>query len=562
MGNTYPHKDKIKSYGARFNGKLKVWELPFSEKTWQDIKNLCESTGGGAIDNSASQQEHDSGPAFNFELDKKLKQPPKEVRKLSGEIPKNLDLKTADFALPSKLNIDKEGISVTQLMNLASQKITEAFPLPIWIVGEIQNIAKKGSSMYLSLADGVEGANDAATLTVSAVVWQSVLLSMVSKHGQKTIDDIFEDGIKIRLLCQVSLYKGRGQLSLSVKDVDPSYTKGDLALKREELIKELKLNGLYEANKRKYLTEFPFKVGLISAEGSRAESDFIHQLFSGKFPGEVLFIPTPMQGDRVPEHVSKAIDSLVGRNVDLIVLTRGGGSAADLRWFDAKEIAYAIAKSEIPVISAIGHHDDNTVAEEISFLRAKTPTAAAQQILDFFAETTERIEEMTGLLAANLDRTLTIYTEKQNNLSQKMLLSVEKRLSLESDRLNNLFYNLDRYVSNFAASLESKLNNFSHGLKASFSNAISTLETKAVKLKGSLDAAIDSRINREELILLGSNQKLSELNPTPWVKKGWTQIYSAKGKVLSIKDVKTDEVIKLRVIDGVIESQITRTEKR
>ena len=139
--------------------------------------------------------------------------------------------------------------------------------------------------------------------------------------------------MKIRALVSVSLYKNRGQISLTIKDIDPNFTKGELALKREELIKELKKEGLYDKNRTLNIAEFPFKVGLISAKGSRAESDFCHQLTSEGFSGEVLFRPTPMQGEGVPKQIVSAISELEKNNCDIIVITRGGGSAADLRWF-------------------------------------------------------------------------------------------------------------------------------------------------------------------------------------------------------------------------------------
>jgi exodeoxyribonuclease VII large subunit len=568
MGNTYPHKEEIKKFGARFNGQLKTWEITYTDENWQGVKSLCESLGGGAIE-PAEQSElgNSSEPSLPAAIVSKVSKSPTELKKLSGEIPKSFDIKSSEVSLPKKLEEltgGKDGMSVSQLMYLAAQKVTDAFPIPIWIIGEIQNLNIRGQSIYLSLADGIEGKNAAATTTVNAVIWQSSYQMLVSKHGDKTVKEIFEDGVKIRVLAQVSLYKNRGQLSVAIKDVDPSFTKGDLALKREELIKELKADGLFDSNKRLYLSEFPLKVGLISAEGSRAESDFMHQLTSGGFCGEIIYCPTPMQGDKVPIEIGKSVKKLDKLDCDVIVITRGGGSAADLRWFDAKEVCHAIAKSKTPVISAIGHHDDITIAEDISFAKAKTPTAAAQFILNIFIETIERIEGLKSLLATNLERSFDHYLELNSHLTERLKLASNQALMTQTDRLNQLFYNLDR-------SCISTANYFNEELTKCFTDIIdaakertSAEEIELMTLMSDLNKSIDFKVSKEEIKTLTLSSKLDSLNPRPWVNKGWTQLYSKNSskKVSSIKDVKSGEKINLRLTDGLIEAEVISKQKR
>ena len=204
------------------------------------------------------------------------------------------------------------------------------------------------------------------------------------------------------MLCDLTLFKDRGQLSLQIQSIDPNFTKGSLALAREKLLKELRVKGLDKANKQLKLSPFPFLIGLLSAEDSRAKSDFIDQLKVYGFPGEVVFYPTQMQGENTLTEVVKGLNALQSLGCDLIVMTRGGGSAADLRWFDSPEIAYAIAESKIPVLAAIGHHEDVCVAEDICYQREKTPTAAADFIISLFQRTRERLDQMS----LSLDKTL------------------------------------------------------------------------------------------------------------------------------------------------------------
>ena len=127
-----------------------------------------------------------------------------------------------------------------------------------------------------------------------------------------------------------------------------------------------------------------------------------------------------MQGERVVPEVRKAIEKLVAHGCDLIVITRGGGSAADLRWFDASEIAYAIVECPTPVICAIGHHDDVCVAEEVSYMRQKTPTAAAEYILAIFSQTRDKIDSLARKLAALLAEKAAELAELQSALSERL----------------------------------------------------------------------------------------------------------------------------------------------
>ena len=215
---------------------------------------------------------------------------------------------------------------------------------------------------------------------MSAVIWQSQLKELSAKHGKETLKDILQEGLKLCLSCQLNFYKGRGQVSLQVQDLDPSYTKGALALEKEKTIKKLKSLKLYDRNKKIPLSRFPFRIGLITAEGSRAYSDFCHQLENKNFGLHVLFVSASMQGQQTGPSVQKAFAQLQQQNCDLIVITRGGGSASDLRAFDAFEVAKLVAEAPVPVLAAIGHHEDSCVVEEVCFQHLKTPTAAAEYI--------------------------------------------------------------------------------------------------------------------------------------------------------------------------------------
>lgn len=507
-GQTYTHKEQIKSFGARFNGQNKSWVIPFDEKTLEEIDSFVKNLGG-----------------------KKLQTLSQDTTNIPSAI-----LKTKTEISPARTaqNKIKKSLSIKELMDQAFQAINQKFSHPIWIIGEVQNLSHSAKGIYLSLAEGEETKSHAQSVSINATIWQNYYLLMQRKHGKEKLAEILSDSMKVRFLCQVSLYKGRGSLSLSIQDIDIDFTKGALALAREKLIKELQLKNLYHANKQHKLTPFPFKVGLISSEGSRAESDFLNQLWQGRFPGHVIYAGSAMQGEATLKSVPKALSQLIAKNCDIIVLTRGGGSRSDLRWFDSTEIAYAIAQSPTPIISAIGHHDDESVAELVSFKREKTPTAAAEFVLNIFRESLGQIELLTERFTHSVSKTLNYHAEKTNRLTEKINYLAEKSLTHKTQIINH----------------------YENSLERSFFNRYDSLRRLFMGLQHKIQHFTQQRINREELRLNHLDKKIISLDPTPWLKQGWTQLYSKKKQVSSIQNVNINDTITARLLDGTLHLKV------
>jgi hypothetical protein len=317
-GKTYPYKESIRSLGGRFQGGDKVWHLPVSDDVLTQVESLCKSVGGGALPApqvAKSREPIEPDPLFapstpSAAVDQPL------VAMETTNVTIMTETQTA-FIEPAL-----DGLTISQLMAKAQLAMTSAFPRAVWVLGEIQNLNTRKTACYFQLAEPKEGASDTATTTVNATIWQSNFNTIKAKHGQEAMSAMLQDGLKVRMLCSVGLYKDRGHVTLTVLDIDPSYTKGALALAREKLLKELRAKGLHDANKRQVLTPFPLRVGLISAEGSRAKSDFLDQLTCYGFPGQVIFYPAQMQGEALLKEVVAGLTALGEMALDVIVVTR------------------------------------------------------------------------------------------------------------------------------------------------------------------------------------------------------------------------------------------------
>lgn len=532
-GRTYPYRDAIKGLGGRFRGDAKVWAIPYSDHGWSEIDKLCNQVGGHKLDDSSLSPEHPPLPALPI-----------------------IDA-PGDTASPS------QGISVSDLVQQVADVIQGRFQNPVWVVGEVQNLSSRKQATYLNLAEAPDpNGTTQNTVSVSAVLWQSNRKALATKVGEDKLEGILQDGMSVLCQCRISLYKGRGSLSLTILDIDPNYSLGKLALQRQKLLAELRAKGLDQANKQRPLMAIPLKIGLITAEGSRAYSDFVHQLEQGGYSGEVWYAPAASQGDGVLTEVPRAIAALVAKRVDMIVITRGGGSAADLRWFDSGEVAYAISQAPVPIIAAIGHHEDVCVAEEISFLRCKTPTAAAEAILQIFSQVREKLREsQLGLdryLRLCLDRNI----QHQERLAQAFSHAVGAAVRRGRDVL---FLYLQSLSKSVASAVHLKYGRLQTGQVKILSAAAIASERhrhRLTELTQNLDGALMKQFDLRDRQLEQKLAALAAADPQKWLAKGWTQLATADGHpVSSVADIQVGDSLKVRLKDGRVDVDVTQVQE-
>jgi exodeoxyribonuclease VII large subunit len=524
LGQTFPHKEAIKALGGRFNGADKTWWVPLNMES--SVAALCEKTGGGP---AADPTPHKAAPETFASPASGADDAPPWRTTPDDNGGAGTQARAALSSSPT------DGLSVSALMELAHRAVSQAFPLPLWVIGEVQGKSLRSGHIFFQLADAKENSSSVGTVTVKATLWAATLRWLVERHGASRIDDVLQDGIRVRMLVRVQLFRDRGQLSLSVEDIDPAWTKGELALAREALLRELRAKGLDQANKRLVLPAFALRIGLISAPGSRAETDFLHQLATGNNPAQIVFWPCSMQGEMVPRDVALAVEGLSAAGCDLIVITRGGGSAADLRWFDAPQVAMSIATCKVPVLAAIGHHEDVCVAEEIAWRREKTPTAAAQFILDWFAQLRQRLDRLLGVCADQLDRRLHETTEIQRSLAPRLHLAATAALGQRDQGLAQLAWTLTRLAS----------------------EQISRQELSLTHLAGGLHQTATSALSRVAEQISGWALAMARHDPKPWMAAGWTRLQIGTTLIERASDIKTGDHLTARMLDAVVALTVT-----
>ena len=497
-GDTYNHRELLKTLGGRFDGGSKAWRVPNSDDNRTRLQALCTTHGGGEL------------PCFVTETDN---EPDNNLRQVT----------------PSEPNTDTDGITIAELLERADISIRQQFPYPLWIIGEVQNLGHK-THIYFQLVEAQEGKQQ--TLAVSAVIWKNFIKPISDRCG----DNFLQDGLQIRCLCDVQLYRDRGSLSLRVRDIDPAFTHGALALAREQLLRELRASGKDKLNKNLPLARVPQRVGLITAANSRAYGDFCDQLHTMQVPVQVFFRPTPMQGEDVLQEVPRAIAAL--NHCDIIVITRGGGSASDLRWFDSAEVAASIAAATVPIVAAIGHHEDLCVAEEISFMRQKTPTAAADYIAHLFTELDELLHNLRVNLATALQDSWHAVQTRFTNANHRLVSEALAWQRRGDARLAEMG------VAVFNAAQEGLRRRHDHR-----HDLVTLLHEQAQR-----------QLTHRTTVLQEREKQLLAVDPRPWLAKGWARLYATRGLVKSIADVATGEQVKAIMYDGLLKLQVVDKE--
>jgi exodeoxyribonuclease VII large subunit len=266
--------------------------------------------------------------------------------------------------------------SVGQFTEVLNHVLKASFDEGVWVEGEIQGLRKPNPHAYFTLIENVDGVK--AQLNIN--LFAGPLRNVQAKLRQQGIE--LKDGLKVRLFGRVEYYGPFGKLNLIATDVDTQFSAGDVAAKREELLRQLMEKGVDKINKRIPVPFVPLRLGIISSSQAAGWADAQQHLTESGIGFAITFCDVRVQGDAAVSQIVAALNSLSRRDdIDLVMLMRGGGSKGDLAAFDDEQIAMAISKCAHPVFTGIGHEIDTSIADIVAHTANKTPTACAQSVI-------------------------------------------------------------------------------------------------------------------------------------------------------------------------------------
>jgi len=320
----------------------------------------------------------------------------------------------------------------------------------VWVQGEISNLSRPASGhVYFTLKD--------ANASLKCVMW---------KTGAARLNLSLRDGMEVEVHGRIGVYEPQGQYQLYADQIRPV---GEGALYQEflRLKSMLEAEGLFDPERKRPIPEFPKQIGIVTTATGAALRDMLNTLRRRLPLVEVILAPSPVQGTEAPPALVKAIQSLNRQKPDVILIARGGGSIEDLWAFNDERVVRAVAVSEIPVISGVGHETDFTLCDFAADLRAPTPTAAAElatqiTILDLQAELQSYVSRLASstldllnvqkVTLSSLDselrylspaRRIRSETQRVDEISRRMLSSLIHRIQLQSSHIRGMTRRLE-----------------------------------------------------------------------------------------------------------------------
>lgn len=287
-------------------------------------------------------------------------------------------------------------------------------PDPFWLRGSISGNPKSNQKghIYFQLVERIPGVSSVAA-SIDCALFAGARTAIIRDFARAGLVLQLSEGMEIRALGRIDIWPPSGRVQFIVERIDPASLGGAGERTLRMLIDRMASEGLKDLNSRLAMPLLPLRVGLVTAPGSAAMEDFVTTLRESGYPFEVFLCASPMQGEAAASGVANALARLAEvPDISVVVITRGGGSAADLSCFNDERIGRAIASCPVPVISGIGHEVDSTLPDFVCHTRAKTPTHAASLLVDIAANASAAIEAHAAALAACVEPRIRLAIEK------------------------------------------------------------------------------------------------------------------------------------------------------
>ncbi|MFI5047939.1 MAG: exodeoxyribonuclease VII large subunit [Acidimicrobiia bacterium] len=443
-------------------------------------------------------------------------------------------MEQASFDLGGTVTEAEPTLSVLELTSGLRDAVRASFPSELWVRGEVQGLRRsQNGHTYFSLVEK-SGQGDQVKAKIDVMLWRDdrgrVDKAIAAVPGAELGNDV-----EVRIRGRVEVYAPQGRVQLKMTAIDPVFTVGGIAAGRERVLRALAADGLLGRNQQCPMPLVPLRVGLVTSAGSAAFHDFVEELAGSGFAFEVAVVDVRVQGANASRRIVYGLRQMAMRDLDVVVVARGGGSRADLAPFDADVVARAIAVMPVPVICGVGHETDRSVADEVAHTSCKTPTACAQMLVarvrDFAVRVdsaAERVVTRSRARTATAGRAL----DEATRHIRRGVPAVLARERAQTDRHQGRIEELARLRVRDASR---RLDDCSRRV-------------------GNLGR---TRLREAGLALDRSTAVVRALDPVRVLERGYSITRSEAGVVVRrVGDVATGEVLRVRVADGEVVSRV------
>lgn len=426
-------------------------------------------------------------------------------------------------------------LTLLQLNSLVRQTLDYSMPDNYWVEAELSECRESGGHCFMDLVQKDEYSNTPVA-RAQARCWRTTW-NIIRPRFEKVTGQPLHAGLKVLLKVKAQFHEAYG-FSWIVNDIDPNYTMGDMARKRQEIIETLKREGVFDLNKSLVIPRFAKRIAVISSASAAGYGDFCNQLADNEygFQFQTRLFQSVMQGEQVEESIIASLNAIYQQidDFDVVVIIRGGGSTSDLSGFDALELAENVANFPLPIITGIGHERDESILDMISCVRVKTPTAAAAYLIDNLAETLAMIEEaghsIIDVIRSRMEKERLRLAKVQSFLPVAFSLKKTK----EENKLIMMMSRMQNCI-NQRISIDSRM-----------------LDTYA----GRLPLIVQKRLEQEKYKMEMLEQRTNAVDPIHILRRGYSIALHNGYAVKNALDLKKGDEVSIMMASGVVNTVV------
>ena len=434
-------------------------------------------------------------------------------------------------------------MTLYELNHLVSKVIESEMPSEYWVEAELSECRESRGHCYMELIQ-----KDERTATpiakASAKCWANKWM-LIRPGFERTTGQRLHAGMKVLLKVYAQFHEAYG-FSWIVTDIDPTYTLGDMARKRQEIIRQLKEEGVFDLQKELQLPLFCQRIAVISSETAAGYGDFCNQLADNPygFQFHTRLFPAFMQGEGVEQSIINALNRIFDLTkgqtpcevFDCVVIIRGGGATSDMSGFDTLALAENVANFPLPIITGIGHDRDESILDMVSHIRVKTPTAAAALLIDHLKTVLDAI----------------------NDAQEQIVRLALQKLTSHKSRLSTLAEILPRLFTNVKTRQEARLDSLNSRMTTAIRQSIITQQSLINALEVKMPIFLNHRLMAEQHRLQLIEEKTKNLDPALLLKRGYSITLKDGKAVRDASTLNPGDTIETRLANGTLRSTVIK----
>lgn len=450
-------------------------------------------------------------------------------------------------------------LSLYELNALVRQSLSACLPDTYWVQAELSDVRSHYSGhCYLEFVQKEPRGNQLIA-KARGTIWSNVY-RVLKPYFEEATGQAFVAGIKVLVQVSVSFHELYGY-SLTVHDIDPTYTLGDMARRRREILQQLEAEGVLTLNKELKLPVLTQRIAVISSATAAGYGDFCHQLEQNPY-GLVFYpklFPAVMQGERVEASLIAALDAINAQRDrwDVVVIIRGGGATSDLSGFDTYALAANCAQFPLPIITGIGHERDDTVLDCVAHTRVKTPTAAAEFLVNHLYTAAEALETCATTLLQSVTLRMEREKARLSTWVEQIPLRVRMRLKEEQYRREHLVRQLDAVLQARQTRERFRLQRWVDCLRTQPSQRLLHEQHRLQTLFDSLQRKVQVGQQREDYRLRLLEQQVKAASPEHLLQRGYSITLKNGRAVTDASLLQPGDELITRLAQGEIRSVVT-----